>query len=164
MKLKLSTSGYAVTNHYNLLGQITNVTDSAGGTNWMAFNNQGLRTLSSNTVSQVESQFFDIEDRVALSTNANGVVASIGYDNLNRIVTRTNGGTETFGYNSRGMTSYVSQLGKTTLLDYDALRRKTAETNANGVTRFSYDGAGDLLTLTDGNTMSRHGIMTGMGA
>ena len=74
---------------------------------------------------------------------------------LNRPLTRTypDTGVEAFGYtpNIAGLTSHTNKLKNVTLFAYDALGRKTNEV-AVGVTTngFAYDGAGDLLALTDG--------------
>ena len=63
------------------------------------------------------------------------------------------GGTEGLFYAARGLFYQTNQLGFTNWSILDAALRKTAETNANGgVTQFSYDPAGDLLTLTDPKT------------
>ena len=85
--------------------------------------------------------------------DANGVSVTMTYGPAGRMLTRTpaGGGTETWTYSPRGVSNYVNQLSKTNTFAYDAARRKTAETNANGDgTRFTYSAAGDLLTLTDG--------------
>ncbi|MDB6122328.1 MAG: repeat protein [Pedosphaera sp.] len=145
---------YSLTNQYNLINQLTNTTDSAGMrfTTW--FNNQGLRYAVSNYFGQVSKQLFDVEDRAYNSVDANGVTITNLFDNLNRILVRgyPDGGTEQFFYTTNGLVAYTNQLGQPTLYDYDAMGRKTAETNANlEITRHTYTAANDLRTLSDGN-------------
>jgi YD repeat-containing protein len=51
-----------------------------------------------------------------------------------------------------GPTSYTNQITNVVLYAYDVLNRKTNEVYLGVSTnRFAYDGAGDLLVLTDGN-------------
>lgn len=146
-----------VTNRFNLLGQMTNVTDAAGVavTNW--FNNQGLLRASSNALGQVFSATYDIRDRATTVVAANGQNVAISYDNLSRVLTRTypDGGIEKYQHSARGVVAYTNQLGLVTRYGYDALGRRLAETNANGeVTRYVYSPAGDLITLTDAKNHS----------
>ena len=146
---------YSVTNSYNLLGQITNTVDSAGMSITNGFNNQGLLVSVNIAFGQMEATVYDSLDRATNNVDANGVSISTTNDVLNRIRARSypDSGVEQFGYtfNVAGLTSYTNQLNQATFYAYDTLGRKTFETNANmEVTRFTYDGAGDLLTLTDG--------------
>lgn len=148
---------YSVTNTYNLLNQLIQTTDSAGAstTNW--FNNQGLLVAINNSMGQVQAVSYDLLDRVTNNVDANGVSTGSTYDNLSRVIARSypDGGVEKFGYSPQGLVAYTNQLNQPTTYGYDALGRKTAETNANlEVTQFTYNGAGDLLTLTDGNTQT----------
>ena len=144
---------YSVVNYYDLPGRLTNIVDSAGRstTNW--FNNQGLVFAVSNAMGQVQSSIFDILDRTTNATDANGVTITNTYDNLDRILTRgyPDTGVEQFVYSAFGLVAYTNQLNQFIHFGYDAALRKIVETNANLETNaFSYNPAGDLLTLTDG--------------
>jgi len=146
---------YSVNICYDLAGRLITVSDSAGSsvTNW--YNNQGLLVAVSNALGRVQTAAYDILDRVTNSVDANGVSVDMTYDALGRLRSRAypDGGMEKFGYtlNVSGPTSYTNQLEKVTRFGYDAAGRKIAETNANQeALQFTYSGAGDLLTLTDG--------------
>jgi RHS repeat-associated protein len=144
-------------NHYDAVGRLTNVTDSAGSSvlNW--YNNQGLLITVSNSFGLVKAITYDINDRPTSVTNANGVAVDSTYDDLGRVLTRTHpdSGVERFGYSPAGLVSYTNQLNQITRYAYDAAGRKGAETNANQeVTQFTYTPAGDLLTLTDGKNQT----------
>ena len=153
--------GYAAFKTCNLLGQVVTAGDSAGQRLTNTYNDQGLLAALSNAAGQVRSQAFDALNRVTNSVDANGVSINTAYDNLNRPLTRSypDGGVEKFGYtpNVAGPTSYTNQIGNVTLLAYDALGRKTNEV-AVGVTTngFAYNGAGDLLAVTDGRSQTTH--------
>ena len=150
-------NNYTVYYGLNLIGQVTNTTDSASTsvTNW--FNNQGLLYAVSNAFGQEKRITFDIEDRPVTNIDANGVMLTNTFDKLGRVLTRTypDNGVERFGYSPAGLVAYTNQLNQITRYVYDAARRKTAETNANlEVTRFTYSPASDLLTLADGKNQN----------
>jgi YD repeat-containing protein len=144
-----------VTNVYNLFGQAVRVGDTAGSWTTNAYNNQGLLESVTNAFGQLQSQTFDIEDRLTNSVDANSVSLTMAYDNLGRLVARTfpDGGVEQFGYSAFGLVKYTNQLNFVTSYGYDAAQRKTSETNANSeVVSYTYSAASDLQTLTDGKT------------
>jgi RHS repeat-associated protein len=148
--------GYVVTNQYNLLHQQTQHADSSGEIFNYTYNNQGLQITISNMIGQVAAYSFDIDDRLVNQTDVNGVSVSMTYDNLGRLSSRIypDGGTENYGFtlNVSAPTSYTNQVGSVTLYSYDAMNRKTREANPSVVTnQIAYNGAGDLLSLTDGN-------------
>jgi YD repeat-containing protein len=74
-----------------------------------------------------------------------------------RLLARTypDGGIESYVYSPgfSGPTGYTNQIGNITLYTYDAMNRKTNEVVVGVSTnKFTYNGAGDLLNLTDGNS------------
>ena len=145
--------GFSTTNNFNLLAQITNTIDSAGYsvTNW--FDNQGLQYAATTSAGYLQYLDFDAIDRTTNSTDSEGVSTSMTYDDLDRLLTRTypDNGVEKFGYLPRGMIAYTNQIGLSNFFAYDAIGRKTVETNANAeVIRYTNSPAGDLLSLTDG--------------
>ena len=155
----LYPDNYSVTRYYNLLKQVVSTSDSGGNGLTNTYNNQGLLTTVSNAFGQVQSISYDILDRATNTVNANGVSVATSYDNLNRPLNRSypDGGIEHWGYtlNVSGATSYTNQIGNVATYVYDTLGRQT--TNAVlGVTTnsFTYDGAGDRLTLTDGKNQT----------
>lgn len=144
---------YTVTYKYDSLKRLTNSSDSVVSvTN--TFNNQGLLVSVNTGAGQVLNKVFDIEDRVTIDTDANGVAITNTYDNLGRLVLRTypdNNGNEQFLYTSSGLFKYTNQLNLVTSYGYDVAGSKTSETNANSeIFKYSYNAAGDLKTLTDG--------------
>ncbi len=150
--------GYTVTYNYNTLGQLTNTTDGVTSvTNW--FNNQGLQVAVINAFGQMKSTVYDVLDRATNTVDANGVSIAMTYDNLNRLRTRSypDSGVESLGYtlNVAGLTSYTNQIGNAVLYGYDPAGRKTNEVAVGVYTNaFTYNGAGDLLSLTDGKNQT----------
>ncbi|HEY3762423.1 MAG TPA: hypothetical protein VGN23_11815, partial [Verrucomicrobiae bacterium] len=153
------TDGYSMTNNYNLLRQVTSTGDSAGQAVTNTFNNQGLMVTASNVLGLAKGVGYDILDRAISTTNANGVKLSTTYDSMNRPLTRSypDGGVEKWGYSANYLdaTVYTNQIGNVTQYAYDALGRKTnvivVGVSTNG---FAYDGAGDMLSMTDGKNQT----------
>jgi RHS repeat-associated protein len=157
MVQSVGPDGYTLTYNYNALTQLTNTTDGpTSTTNW--FNNQGLQIASSNAFGQVSAAIYDALDRATNTVDANGVSVSSSYDNLNRILSRAfpDNGVEHFAYtrNIASVTSYTNQLNTNVLnYTYDPLGRKTAEVYPGiSTNKFTYDGANNLLILTDGKS------------
>ncbi|HKW30123.1 MAG TPA: RHS repeat-associated core domain-containing protein [Verrucomicrobiae bacterium] len=151
----LYADNYSVTRYYNLLKQVVSTSDSGGNSVTNTYNDQGLLTAVSNAFGQVQSTAFDILDRATNTVDANGVSVATTFDNLNRPLNRTypDSGVEHWGYtlNVSGATSYTNQIGDVTLYGLDAMNRKTNEVVVGVTTNsFAYNGAGDMLSLTDG--------------
>jgi RHS repeat-associated protein len=150
---------YSLTRVYDLLRRVVSTSDSGNNNVTNTYNNQGLLTTVSNTVGQVQSATYDILDRTTTNVDANGVSVVTTYDNLNRPLTRSypDSGVEHWVYttNIPGATSYTNQIGNTVLYAYDALNRKINEVDVGVTTnQFAYDGASDLLILTDGKSQT----------
>ncbi len=153
----LYADAYSVTSIYNLLQQVVSTTDSGGNSVTNTYNNQGLLVIVSNALGRVQSIAYDILDRATNTVDANGVSVAATYDNLNRLLARSypDTGVEHWGYtlNVSGATSYTNQIGNVVTYAYDAMSRKTNEVYVGVTTNgFTYDGASDLLTLTDGKS------------
>jgi RHS repeat-associated protein len=146
--------GSSVTNTLDAVGRIIVVSDSMGSrTN--TFDNLGRLIAVSNAFGQVQALAYDIEDNITNTIDANAVTIASSYDALHRLTSREypDGGAEGFFYSARGLITSTNQLGFTNWITMDAASRKTAETNANSeITQYSYNPAGDLLTLTDPKT------------
>jgi RHS repeat-associated protein len=143
---------YSITNWFDSLGRII-VTGDGAANHWFSYNNVGLLTSRSNAYGAELTLSFDALDRPQYVTDANGVMITNTYDNLNRVLTRgyPDSGVERFGYTAQGLAAYTNQLTLTNFYVYDELSRKTYETNANGeILKYTNNAAGDLLSLTDG--------------
>jgi len=150
---------YGLTRNYNLLKQVVSTSDSGGNNITNTYNNQGLLTTVSDIFGQVQGTTYDIIDRTTNVIDANGLSVATTYDNLNRPVNRSypDNGVERWGYttNISGPTGYTNQITNVVTYAYDALSRKTNEVYVGVTTNaFVYDGAGDMLTLTDGKSQT----------
>ncbi len=124
---------------YDGSGNLTQITDPAGGTVVMTYNPAG---------------------QVLSRTDQRGKVWSTSYDSLGRVATSSDplGGTTSFGYDNAGnVISLTDPRGNTTSFQYDAADYLVSRTAADGgVTRFAYDYDKDLVKETDplGNIQS----------
>lgn len=164
----LYADGYSVSRNFNLLKQVVSTSDSSGNSVTNIYNNQGLVVAVSNAFGRLQSTAYDVLDRATNTVDANGVSINTTYDNLSRPITRSypDSGMEKFGYtlNVVGLTSYTNQIGNTVHYGYDAMNRKTSEVYVDVTTNsFAYDGAGDLLTLTDGKNQTTTWIYDSFG-
>jgi RHS repeat-associated protein len=151
--------GYSLTNTYNLVKQVVSTSDSGGNNVTNTYDNEGLLTTISNTLGQIQSTAYDILDRATNMVDANSVNVVMTYDNLNRPLNRSypDGGVEHWGYTSNfsSATGYTNQVNNVVTYVYDTLSRKTNEVYVGVTTNsFAYDGAGDMLTLTDGKSQT----------
>ncbi|MEW6160412.1 MAG: hypothetical protein AB1813_23505, partial [Verrucomicrobiota bacterium] len=121
------------------------------------YNNQSLLTAINNPFGTIRSIIYDNLDRPITITDERGVTVTQTFDRLDRILTRSwpDGGQESFAYSARGLTSHTDQLNKVTTYAYDEAGRKTSETTPNNeLISFTYNTAGDLLTLVDGKNQT----------
>jgi RHS repeat-associated protein len=155
----LYADGYSVSRTIDLLKRVIITTDSGGNSMTNFYDNQGLVYAVSNALGQVQGTAYDILDRATNNVDANGVSIGTTYDTLNRPLARNypDGGVANWAYtlNMSGATSYTNQIGNITLYSFDAMNRKTNEVSVGVTTnKFTYNGANDLLTLTDGKNQT----------
>jgi RHS repeat-associated protein len=159
------SDGYSVTNGLNLLGQVTSKTDSAGSSETIVYNNQGLPCALSNAWGLVSYAVFDIHDRTVSTTDANGVLRTNVFDVAGRVLmsgTPANSAFISYGYSTNvlGPTSVTDALTNVTQIAYDSYNRETNATSGGMMSgsfvplttqSLTYTPAGDKATLTDGN-------------
>jgi RHS repeat-associated protein len=142
--------------YYNELGQLISSADSLG-TRYFYYNNQGLLIATYGPNGYEKQIVYDIDDNPVSVTDANGVTVTQTFDWLGRLLTKAVPGlnTEQYAYSARGLTSFTGADTKTTSYTYDEAGRKLTETTPtpkSEIISYSYNAAGDLLTLTDGRS------------
>jgi len=148
----------AFTYQYDSPGRPSSVTDGAGHALRFAYNNQGLLVAVSNAFGRVLGVVYDKEDRPIQITDADGVTVTNAFDNLNRITNRAwpDGGQERTIYSFAGTNvTTLNPLGHTNRVIFDAALRLLWQTNANAeITKFAYNPAGQITSLTDGKNQT----------
>ena len=113
-----------------------------------------MLTSSANAAGIIRSNSFDILDRPQSATDSRGVVTTLSFDAINRLLTNIVAGTLTnsFVYSTNGLIQAADGL-RTNLTRFqnDPLGWVLFRTNANSeVTQFQYDPSGNLTNLVDG--------------
>jgi YD repeat-containing protein len=137
--------------------------DNAGRQISVAYARFGIRYLVQDVTDSAAHYLmhrdFDERGNVLLQLDRNGTIVTNAYDALDRLVARQasalytsdRAGLETFLHDAKGLVKYTDPLGKETAYARDSLGRILFETNANSeVLKFTYNPAGQILTLKDG--------------
>src|SRR5439155_7978029 len=111
-------------------------------------------TTVSNAIGRLVSIAYHVRDRPLQITDANNVIVTNTFDNLDRPILRTypaGGGSEGFLWSANGLIAYTNQNNKVTRFVHDAAGRLIAVTNANQeVIQAAYNAADQIVTLSDG--------------
>ena len=98
---------------------------------------------------------YDSEGNLLSDTDGNGNTTTYEYNDLNRLVRKTDpmGGTTEYKYDDAGnLIETKDRLGNITTRTYDAANRFIGITDAlNNTTQYEYDGVGNLTRITDAN-------------
>ena len=111
-----------------------------------------IETRNSN--GRLSSTVLDVLNRPMAATDSSGVIVTNAYDVASRPLRTIGAGwTNGYGYsaNFSGATSVTNAIGKVVRYAFDAAQRKTNEIQVGMWTnKFTYNGAGDLRYLDDG--------------
>ena len=156
----------ASTTVYDDAGRVTGFTDARGDTTHYGYDEAGRRTNLTNALGQVARFTYDQNGNQTAVTDGLGRTTDYEYDELNRQVRIThppvhgmNGPryAQLSAYDALGRrVAETNQDGVMNRYAYDALGRLSAVTNAAGtlderITRYEYDEAGNLLKRIDAN-------------
>ncbi|MCC7375420.1 MAG: hypothetical protein IT581_12265, partial [Verrucomicrobiales bacterium] len=157
LRTNVLADGSVLTYKYDVFAKLTNVVDAFNSTT-NTFDNLARLVAVSNSLGRVSARAYDVEDRIASATDANGVTVTMTYDAVGRPRTLTypGGAFEAWGYQQAGIASathYTNQINKVTTYAYDALSRRTTEVQVGVWTNsLTYTPASDLATLSDGKS------------
>jgi RHS repeat-associated protein len=141
---------------YDTLNRLESMTTSAQATTTYGYDgDERIPSTVTNELDQVTT--YDVVDGLVMSvTDADAVATTYGYDTQRRLTSVTNAYNEsttyTYTYNARGQReTMLSPSGRTTTWAYDPITHRLASTTApdTGVTSYTYDDAGRVLTITD---------------
>ncbi len=154
------TTGYG----YDALSRPTQITRPDGSTEQLAYDAAGRVTGASYSGGPALAYGYDDANRLTSATGASFVYDAAGrmtgsngiamtYDGAGRLLSATlaPGKVVTYGYDSRGLLSQVTDwLGGTTSFTYDTARRLTGMTRPNGTgATYAYDAADRLISAVE---------------
>jgi RHS repeat-associated protein len=122
---------------YDQAGNITSITDPKGSVTRFAYDAAGREISSTDPLGRTTTREYDKAGNLIAVTDPSGHTINLEYDNDGR-VTRRSAGQESVSF------------------AYDPAGNRISMTDATGTTRYTYDKAGQLTTLTypDGEVLS----------
>ncbi|MGO7532788.1 RHS repeat-associated core domain-containing protein [Rhizobium leguminosarum] len=138
---------------YNAAGQATSYTDALGEkTTYQYDTNANLAAIINANNATAASYTYDGFARVRTYTDSEGWTATYDYDPADRVtkVTYLDGTSARYTYQRLELVSYQDREGRLWQYQYDANRRLTGVVDPlRQTTKFGYDPAGNLVSLTD---------------
>ena len=152
------TSTYYLTSYsYDLSGNTLSVTDAKNNAPTYSYDdlNRLIQTTFPTSPATVETRTYDNVGNLLTRTTANGSTITYAHDALSRMTKVTypgSGGTVTYTYDQDGNKLSMANPSATDYYSYDARDRLTNQTQilsgAKYQTLYTYDGAGDVLSMT----------------
>ncbi len=114
---------------YDAADRLTRVTDAAGGILQYVYDTMGHVKTVTDPLERQTTYTYDAQGRVISVTDALGNSVSFTYDQAGNLLTRTD------------------EDGNVTTYTYDEENRLLTETTAAGITRYTYDGTGQVIAV-----------------
>lgn len=141
---------------YDEVGNRISQRDANTHTTTYAYDQLGRRTGRTLPAGQGETYFYDAAGNLQKKIDFNGKTTTYGYDTSNRLLTKTpdpsfSAPAVTFTYTANGLRQTMSDVSGTTTYGYNNRNRLTSKQTPFGTLGYTYDNAGNLLTLTSSN-------------
>jgi len=142
---------------YDEVGNRISQTDANGHATTYSYDQLGRRIGRTLPAGQSESYTYDSNGNLKTKTDFNGKITTYSYDSSNRLLSKTpdasfNAPVVSFTYMVNGLRQTMSDVSGTTTYGYDNRNRLTSKQTPFGTLIYTYDAAGDLLTLASSNT------------
>jgi RHS repeat-associated protein len=142
---------------YDEVGNRISQTDANGHATTYQYDQLGRRISRTLPAGQSESYVYDSAGNLKTKTDFNGKTTTYAYDSNNRLLSKTpdasfNTAAIGFTYFANGLRQTMSDPSGTTTYAYDTRNRLTSKAAPAGTLNYTYDAAGDLLSLKSSNT------------
>jgi RHS repeat-associated protein len=142
---------------YDEVGNRISQTDANSHTTTYAYDQLGRRTSRTLPAGQSESYVYDAGGNLKTKTDFNGKTTTYAYDTSNRLLSKTpdvsfSAPAVSFTYFANGLRKTMADVSGTTTYGYDTRNRLTSKQTPFGTLSYTYDSAGDVLTLASSNT------------
>jgi RHS repeat-associated protein len=142
---------------YDEVGERISQMDANHHTTTFAYDKLGRRTMRILPLGMSETQVYDNGGNLKTKTDFNGKTTMYNYDSMNRLLNKipdvsTGEPTVSFTYTFTGQRLSMSDASGVTNYSYDKRDRLTNKATPEGALAYSYDFAGNLLTIQSSNT------------
>jgi len=142
---------------YDEVGNRIAQTDANNHTTTYAYDSLGRRTGRTLPAGQSESYAYDNAGNLQTQTDFNGKTTTYTYDTNNRLLTKTpdpsfGAPTVSFTYTANGLRQTMADVSGAYTYAYDSRNRLTSKVTPFGTLSYTYDAAGNLLSLKSSNT------------
>lgn len=169
---QVTTSGYdglsrliAVTNalgkvtqySYDPANNLSTITDAAAHVTSFQYDGVNRRTSRTLPLGMSETSTYDAVGNLTARTDFNGKTTTYSYDSLNRLLKKLPDASlvqppVSMSYTSTGKRATMSDVSGTTTYSYDNRDRLISRITPEGALTYTYDAAGNMLTLLSSNT------------
>jgi RHS repeat-associated protein len=142
---------------YDQVGNRVSQTDANNHTTTYQYDSLERRVGRTLPAGQSESYVYDAAGNLKSKTDFNGKTTTYAYDTSNRLLSKTpdpsfNANPITFTYFPNGLRQTMGDPSGSTTYAYDTRNRLTSKVTPFGTLLYTYDAAGDLLTLKSSNS------------
>ena len=142
---------------YDELGNRTAQTDANNHTTSFAYNKVGRRTKRTLPLGMAETSTYDAAGNLKTKTDFNGKTTTYNYDAVNRLTSKIPdpsfaAPTVSFSYTATGQRQSMADASGPTGYVYDLRDRLTQKTAPQGTLTYTYDQAGNLVSIRSSNT------------
>ena len=141
---------------YDELGNQLSQKDALGRVTTYEYDQMGRRMKRTLPLGMFETYAYNNGGNLTSRTDFNGKVTTYSYDSMNRLLAKTpdpsfSQSAITFTYNSTGQRATMTDSSGVTGYGYDGRNRLVSKTTPQGTLSYTYDNAGNLLSLRSSN-------------
>ena len=155
LTLTTDPAGNTITNTYDIMGKLITMTDREGHMGGFVYDDGQRLIRTSDAQGHTTTNEYDAAGNLVAVTLPNGARTVYEYDAFNRQVRTTNSLNQvtSFTYDRKSnLLSRTDPRGMQIRFTYDALSRPVRRTRPGDEVVYTYDPAGNLLSLTDGDS------------
>ena len=141
---------------YDELGNVLTQTDANNHTTSYQYDQFGRRTKRTLPLGMFETYVYDGGGRLTSRTDFRGKTTTYAYDLMSRLISKTPDASlsepnVTFTYTPSGQRATMTDASGLTTYNYDVQDRLTSKETPQGTLTYTYDAAGNVLTLRSSN-------------
>jgi RHS repeat-associated protein len=141
---------------YDLDNNLTSITDANQRATSFQYDDLNRRTRYQLPLLMFETSNYDAVGNLISQTDFNGKTTTFSYDSMNRLLSKTpdptlNEPAVSYAYNATGKRQTMQDASGVTTYRYDNRDRLITKITPQGTLAYTYDGAGNVLTIVSSN-------------